>query len=291
MLISPSAAPYDTLTPEMIAAMPFDGAYGSWEGPLKPSTQWRFHFDILRTRTDMGAVVHAPDLLHRTCNRPQGDPRGSVHDRGLRGHGCALRALCLLRHPGIVGACRRGAGGAHGLPFGQSRLHRHGRGSRQVHVARGRITSPWRSARRLLATLRSRRPCRPFPPTVCRTTTGMWLPAPPGRSEWGRPGSGAGPVAGVEREFPERGARTAGTCDGTPAGALHPFREGFAVWHGPERTMLATNRPAAPMARYWRGLPAARGGLAPAWLPPPVHRGYSDGNVSSLCRPRTGPPG
>lgn len=59
MLISPSATPYDKLTPEMIAAMPFDAEYGTWEGPLKPSTEWRFHFDILKSRTDMAAVVHA----------------------------------------------------------------------------------------------------------------------------------------------------------------------------------------------------------------------------------------
>lgn len=59
MLITPSATPYEAMEPEMIAAMPFDGAYGTWEGPLKPSTEWRFHFDILKTRTDMGAVVHA----------------------------------------------------------------------------------------------------------------------------------------------------------------------------------------------------------------------------------------
>lgn len=59
MLITPSATPYDKLTPEMIAEMPFDAEYGTWEGPLKPSTEWRFHFDILRNRTDMTAVVHA----------------------------------------------------------------------------------------------------------------------------------------------------------------------------------------------------------------------------------------
>jgi len=59
MLITPSATPYDKMTPEMITTMPFDGEYGRWEGPLKPSTEWRFHFDILRNRTDMTAVVHA----------------------------------------------------------------------------------------------------------------------------------------------------------------------------------------------------------------------------------------
>lgn len=59
MLITPSATPYDKLSPEMIVSMPFDGDYGTWDGPLKPSTEWRFHFDILKTRPDMGAVVHA----------------------------------------------------------------------------------------------------------------------------------------------------------------------------------------------------------------------------------------
>ena len=59
MLISPSATPYDALEPEMIAAMPFDGSSGHWEGPLKPSTEWRFHFDILKRRPEMNAVVHA----------------------------------------------------------------------------------------------------------------------------------------------------------------------------------------------------------------------------------------
>jgi len=59
MLITPSAVPYDKMTAEMIAVMPFEAAYGTWAGPLKPSTEWRFHFDILKGRGDTGAVVHA----------------------------------------------------------------------------------------------------------------------------------------------------------------------------------------------------------------------------------------
>jgi L-fuculose-phosphate aldolase len=58
MLISPSATPYDSLTPDMIAAMPIDGEYGSWSGPLKPSTEWRFHLDIMRARPEVGGIVH-----------------------------------------------------------------------------------------------------------------------------------------------------------------------------------------------------------------------------------------
>ena len=58
MLITPSATPYDTLTPEMIAAMPIEGEYGSWSGPLKPSTEWRFHLDIMKARPEVGGIVH-----------------------------------------------------------------------------------------------------------------------------------------------------------------------------------------------------------------------------------------
>lgn len=58
MLITPSATPYDEIEPDMIASMPLEGEYGSWDGPLKPSTEWRFHLDILRARPDVNAVVH-----------------------------------------------------------------------------------------------------------------------------------------------------------------------------------------------------------------------------------------
>lgn len=57
MLITPSATPYDDMRPDDLAAMKLDGD-GSWTGPLKPSTEWRFHRDILRQRPDAGAVVH-----------------------------------------------------------------------------------------------------------------------------------------------------------------------------------------------------------------------------------------
>lgn len=59
MLITPSATPYDRMTPEMIAAMPIEGERGRWTGPLKPSTEWPFHLDILRARPEIGAIVHA----------------------------------------------------------------------------------------------------------------------------------------------------------------------------------------------------------------------------------------
>jgi L-fuculose-phosphate aldolase len=59
MLITPSAIPYDDMTPEMIAAMSITDCYGDWDGPLQPSTEWRFHLDIMRARADVGGIVHA----------------------------------------------------------------------------------------------------------------------------------------------------------------------------------------------------------------------------------------
>ena len=58
MLITPSGVNYDLMRPEMIAAMPIDGEYGAWLGPMKPSTEWRFHLDIMRARPDVNAVMH-----------------------------------------------------------------------------------------------------------------------------------------------------------------------------------------------------------------------------------------
>jgi len=62
MLITPSGVPYEQLTPDKIASMTIDGNDASWDGPLKPSTEWHFHRDILKNRPEQGAVVH----LHST---------------------------------------------------------------------------------------------------------------------------------------------------------------------------------------------------------------------------------
>lgn len=66
MLITPSAVPYDAMKPEMIATIPFNGEYGAWKGPLKPSTEWRFHYDIMRSRPDVGGIVHTHSTFATT---------------------------------------------------------------------------------------------------------------------------------------------------------------------------------------------------------------------------------
>jgi L-fuculose-phosphate aldolase len=58
MLITPSGLPYDDMGADDIAAMPIEGEYGAWDGPLAPSTEWRFHLDITRARPEVGAIVH-----------------------------------------------------------------------------------------------------------------------------------------------------------------------------------------------------------------------------------------
>lgn len=78
MLITPSAVPYDAMEPEMIAAMPIAGDYGSWIGPLPPSTEWRFHLDIMRARPDIGSVVHTHSI-HATVLAIARKPIPAVH--------------------------------------------------------------------------------------------------------------------------------------------------------------------------------------------------------------------
>jgi L-fuculose-phosphate aldolase len=56
LLITPSGIPYDELSPGDIVFMEMDG---SFHHPLAPSSEWRFHRDILATRADFNAVVHA----------------------------------------------------------------------------------------------------------------------------------------------------------------------------------------------------------------------------------------
>lgn len=58
MLITPSAVPYDDMTPDMIASLPVAGEGGVYEGPKVPSVEWPFHLAILRSRPDVNAVVH-----------------------------------------------------------------------------------------------------------------------------------------------------------------------------------------------------------------------------------------
>jgi len=54
-LITPSGMAYETMTPEDIVVL---DARGRWSGPYRPSSEWRFHRDILKARSDVGAILH-----------------------------------------------------------------------------------------------------------------------------------------------------------------------------------------------------------------------------------------
>lgn len=126
MLITPSAVPYDVLEPGMIARMPLEGDYGAWEGPRKPSTEWRFHLDLMRARPEIGAIVHthAPFSTILAIARK---PIPAIHymmaafggpDIRVAGYACygtaalsaevvramAGRAACLMANHGMLAA-------------------------------------------------------------------------------------------------------------------------------------------------------------------------------------------
>lgn len=124
MLISPSATPYHLIEPKMVAAMPIDGEYGSWKGTRKPSTEWRFHLDIMRARPDVHAIVHSHPTFATTLAIAHRDikachymiaafggadvrcaPYATFGTKELSGH--ALKALegrmgCLLANHGMI---------------------------------------------------------------------------------------------------------------------------------------------------------------------------------------------
>jgi L-fuculose-phosphate aldolase len=53
--ISPTGAVYEELQAADVPLMHLDGR---WFGTRRPSSEWRFHRDLLRAREDVGAIVH-----------------------------------------------------------------------------------------------------------------------------------------------------------------------------------------------------------------------------------------
>src|SRR5437868_4674852 len=121
MLITPSSVPYHDMRPEQIVFMQFDGSFAAGQ---RPSSEWRFHLDILRSRSQMNAVVHAhPPYatilsimgleippIHYMIAAAGGDtirvaPYATFGTQELSVH--AVRALegrlaCLLEHHGMI---------------------------------------------------------------------------------------------------------------------------------------------------------------------------------------------
>jgi L-fuculose-phosphate aldolase len=121
MLITPSGMPAESLKPQDIVFMDFEG---DWRGARKPSSEWRFHLDILAARPEVGAVVHthAPFCTVLACmDRPipafhymvavaggtdiKVAPYATFGTAALSDHALAAlegRKACLLSHHGMI---------------------------------------------------------------------------------------------------------------------------------------------------------------------------------------------
>ncbi len=121
LLVTPTSVPYDDMTPDQIVFMTMDGAHAPTQ---KPSSEWRFHRDILKSRPDVNAVVHAHPAyctilaimgmaippVHYMIAAAGGDsircaPYATFGTEELSKH--AVRALegrlaCLLDHHGMI---------------------------------------------------------------------------------------------------------------------------------------------------------------------------------------------
>ena len=121
LLITPTSVPYETMQPEQIVFMDLDG---SFDPAQRPSSEWRFHLDILKARPEVNAVVHAHPTystilaimgleippIHYMIAVAGGDtircaPYATFGTQELSEH--AVRALegrmaCLLAHHGMI---------------------------------------------------------------------------------------------------------------------------------------------------------------------------------------------
>jgi L-fuculose-phosphate aldolase len=58
--VSPTGMAYDALEPDDVPLVDFDGR---WFGRRRPSSEWRFHRDIFKSREEVRAIVHT-----HSCN-------------------------------------------------------------------------------------------------------------------------------------------------------------------------------------------------------------------------------
>ena len=121
LLITPTSTPYETMTVDQIVFMRLDGSHA---GDQRPSSEWRFHVDIMRSRNDVGAVVHAHPAyctilaimgleippIHYMIAVAGGDsircaPYATYGTPELSAHALAAlegRFACLLDHHGMI---------------------------------------------------------------------------------------------------------------------------------------------------------------------------------------------
>ncbi len=61
VLITPSSLPYEEIKPNDLVLLDLCGN-PSFEGQLKPSSEWRLHLDILTNRSEISAVIHCHSI-------------------------------------------------------------------------------------------------------------------------------------------------------------------------------------------------------------------------------------
>lgn len=59
LLVTPSGVSYDEMGESDIIFMQWSGDWSAQAPERRPSSEWRFHRDILKARPDVGAVLHA----------------------------------------------------------------------------------------------------------------------------------------------------------------------------------------------------------------------------------------
>lgn len=121
MLITPTSLPYEAMGPDDIVEMDFSARYA---GNRRPSSEWRFHRDILRARADVNVVLHthstfctilavherAIPCFHYMVAVAGGDdircaPYACFGTQALSDHALAAlegRNACLLGHHGLI---------------------------------------------------------------------------------------------------------------------------------------------------------------------------------------------
>ena len=62
-LVTPTGLPAEEMTPADMVLMDFDG---NWQGAHRPSSEWRFHCDILAARQEVHAIIHTHSTFATT---------------------------------------------------------------------------------------------------------------------------------------------------------------------------------------------------------------------------------
>jgi L-fuculose-phosphate aldolase len=59
LLVTPSGRDYESMELDHIVAMKWSGDWTALDASLRPTSEWRFHRDIMTNRPDISAIVHA----------------------------------------------------------------------------------------------------------------------------------------------------------------------------------------------------------------------------------------